>query len=148
MKSPFRLPTQRATEVVFQAAQEAIRTGAEEVEPDHILLALTEQPESMAGRILTGFGVSLAVVRDRLEAPPAAECSRSPGEGLLMSADAQLAVDYAYQEACGLGNLFIGVEHLLLGLLRCPNCEAERILGALGVDAARFREGIHRMKWG
>jgi ATP-dependent Clp protease ATP-binding subunit ClpA len=47
-----------------------------------------------------------------------------------------------------LDNLFIGVEHLLLGLLREEDSIAWRILTGLGVELESVRGAAHKMKWG
>jgi ATP-dependent Clp protease ATP-binding subunit ClpC len=147
-KSPFRLPTRRACEVVFQAATEAARSGAEAVTPEHLLLALTYQTESMTARILDRMGVPLDAIGQAL-APgrPIEKISEAP-EGLLLSEASRQVIDQAYEEARRLGNLFIGVEHLLLGLLNCPESQAQRVLADLGISADRFRQEVHMMKWG
>lgn len=147
-KPPFRLPTQRACSVVFQAATEAVRLGAEAVTPEHLLLALTYQTESMAARILDRIGVSLEAIGKALEpCLPKGKASPAP-DSLMLSAASKLVIDQAYEEACRLDNLFIGVEHLLLGMLLCPEIQAQRVLADLGISADRVRQEAHTMKWG
>jgi ATP-dependent Clp protease ATP-binding subunit ClpC len=147
-KSPFRLPTQRACEGVFQAAKEATRFGAESVTPEHLLLALTYQTESMTARILDKIGVSLEAIRQALEPYlPAEQASHAP-DGLLLSSSSKQVIDQAYEAATQLDNRFLGVEHLLFGLLRCPESQAQRVLTDLGLSAEQIREEAHIMKWG
>jgi ATP-dependent Clp protease ATP-binding subunit ClpC len=147
-KSPFRLPTKRASEVVFQAATEARRLGAEAVQPEHLLLAVTYQPESMAARILDKIGVSLDAIGKALEpCLSIGNASYAPG-GLLLSEASKQVIDWAYDEARQLDNRFIGVEHLLLGLLHCSESRAQHVLTDFGLNVNQVRQEAHTMKWG
>jgi ATP-dependent Clp protease ATP-binding subunit ClpC len=147
-KSPFRLPTERAAQVVLNAAKEAARSGCPAVEPEHLLLALASVPDSIAGRILAQLGVGLDAVRASVEGMIVGDRAGAVEAQRLLSPGAKRVIDYAYDEARRLDNLFIGVEHLLLGLLREEEGIAWRVLSDLGVQLDAVRSAAHTMKWG
>jgi transposase-like protein len=61
------------------------------------------------------------------------------GPRVLVSAEARRAVKFAREEAERLGQPAVGTEHILLGILRCPETHAVAALSAEGItlDAAR-----------
>ncbi len=147
-KSPFWLPTERATTVLFEAAALALRSNDSAVEPEYLLFALASLPESMAARVLAQLGISLDSIRSAVAAQIASRSGTPEQKKLLLSPAAKQAVDFAYDEARQLDNLFIGVEHLLLGLLRLQDGIAPHVLADLGVELEQVRQETHRMKWG
>jgi hypothetical protein len=87
--------------------------------------------------------------RRRTEAAssPPAPATRRPAparrQQLTITGEARRVVEYAREEASSLGAEGVAPEHLLLGLLRSPQSQAARALGAAGVslESARARVG-------
>src|SRR2546426_8823209 len=57
---------------------------------------------------------------------------------------ARRIIFFAQEEAAGLGENYVGTEHLLLGLVRENDSVAARILDRLGVPLGRIRSDIER----
>jgi hypothetical protein len=57
----------------------------------------------------------------------------------------KLALEFAIEEARSLNHDFVGPEHLLLGLLRVPDCTAARTLVNLGADLEEIRRQVLRL---
>jgi ATP-dependent Clp protease ATP-binding subunit ClpC len=55
-------------------------------------------------------------------------------------------IDLAYEEARLLNNNYIGVEHLLLGLIREGEGLAAKVLVKLGADLERTRREVQSMQ--
>src|SRR5215212_2232667 len=55
--------TVRARNVVMAAQNEARAAGNASITPEHLVLGLLADPDSLAGRVLTGLGVPLDAVR-------------------------------------------------------------------------------------
>ncbi len=106
-----------------QALQEAQRIAHgythQEVDGEHLLLALLGQPESLIPDLLQKVGVSPASLKPDLER----ELSRryqvkgTSSAELFLSADLKKALDAAQQEAEKLKDEYLSTEHLLLGLI-------------------------------
>lgn len=57
---------------------------------------------------------------------------------------ARRVVFFAQEEAAKFGENYVSTEHLLLGLVREPDCVAARILDRMGVSLAKIRSEIER----
>ncbi len=127
------------------AQEEAQRFNHTNIGPEHILLGLVGEPESVAAKVLVNLGVSLNKVRSavefivgRGETPVKGEIGLSPG--------AKRVIELAIDEARYIGHNYIGTEHLLLGLLREGEGIASRVLDSLGVTLERVRSEITRVQ--
>jgi ATP-dependent Clp protease ATP-binding subunit ClpB len=117
---PNRL-TLTTQEALHDAQTKALRYGHTEVDTDHLLLALLEQPDGLAPRLLTRAEVDTGALRAALERTLESRPTVS-GPG---AADGQLGVtrslaqllDAAEQEAERLKDEYVSVEHVLLALL-------------------------------
>ena len=67
--------TERARKAVFYAQEEASKWGENFVSPEHLLLGLIREDDSMAGRILGQLGAPLELVRKNVQE------RLQPGEG-------------------------------------------------------------------
>jgi ATP-dependent Clp protease ATP-binding subunit ClpB len=110
--------TEKSQEAVGQAQTLASRRGHQQVDVEHLLLALIEQEGGLAERILSRLGASPSVVKARLEQQlgsiPAVE---GPGAGqLYVSGRLRKVLDSAEEEAKSLKDDFVSVEHLLLAI--------------------------------
>lgn len=56
--------TQRSRKVLGMAQQEAVALGAAEIELAHVLVALADDVEGVAGQVLAGLGVTAAGLRN------------------------------------------------------------------------------------
>jgi ATP-dependent Clp protease ATP-binding subunit ClpB len=149
--------TTKSQEAVSTAVRRAAAEGHPEVAPVHLLLALLDQPEGIAGALLQAVGVDPAQVRSRAEqqlrALPAAQGSSVAAPQL---SRALLASMQAAQEAAGKAqDDYVSAEHLLVGLAARGGDVADLLKGVSGkgpqlpqelVDAfAKVRGGVRRI---
>ena len=113
--------TQKSAEALHDAQTKALRFGHTEVDAEHLLLALLDQAEGIAPRLLGQAGAD----PDRLRAAVEAELGRrpkvtgpgaSPGQVNITQRLGRL-LDAAEQEANRLKDEYVSVEHLLLAML-------------------------------
>ena len=130
----------------LQAAQElAHQHSQQQVDGEHLALALAQQQDGIIPTLLQRTGVDLA----KFQADLAAEIGRlakvqgTSSADLYLSPELKQAMDAAQTEATSLGDEFISTEHLLLGLLakggnalgrvfKSHNLGREGLLDALG----------------
>jgi hypothetical protein len=124
--------TGRARNVVMAAHQEATAARNKEIVPEHLLLGLGHEPESLGAGALTAQGITLDAVRSAATAalPPAAD---DPPALLPYDARAKKALELTFRKALRLGHNYVGTEHLLLALLEQEN--GDGVLTRLGLDA-------------
>jgi ATP-dependent Clp protease ATP-binding subunit ClpB len=143
---PNRL-TQKSQEALHDAQTKALRFGHTEVDGEHLLLALLDQPEGIAPRLLAQAGAD----PDRLRAALEAELARrprvtgpgvNPGEVRVTQRLARL-LDTAGQEAGRLKDDYVSVEHLLMALIaEGPETPAGRLLQQEGVTRDGFLQAL------
>ncbi|HEY2241652.1 MAG TPA: ATP-dependent chaperone ClpB, partial [Streptosporangiaceae bacterium] len=139
--------TQKSQEALRDAQTKALRFGHQEADGEHLLLALLDQPEGIAPRLLSQAGADPGRLRKEIEA----ELSRRPrvtGPGVQpgqVSITQRLArlLGTAQQEADRLKDEYVSVEHLILALLaEGPATAAGRLLAADGVTRDRFLQAL------
>ena len=130
----------------LQAAQElAHQHSQQQVDGEHLALALAQQQDGIIPTLLQRTGVDLAKFQADLatEIGRLAKVQGTSSADLYLSPDLKQAMDAAQAEATSLGDEFISTEHLLVGLLakggnalgrvfKAHNLGREGLLDALG----------------
>ena len=124
--------TVRAEQAIEQAGRIAGELGHSFVGTEHLLLGVLAEGESLGGTILRRYGLESDALRRRLAERLGRGCPARPQQGL--SDHARQAVERAAAEAALLRQGFIGTEHLLLGILRQPDCGGTALLRELGLE--------------
>src|SRR3954465_14071239 len=117
---PNRL-TEKTQEALHDAQTKALRYGHTEVDVEHMLLALLDQPEGLVGRLLSGADVDVqalhtAVERAIEQKPRVSGAGAAPGEVYVSRALSQV-LDAAQGEADRLKDEYVSVEHVLLAMI-------------------------------
>ena len=137
----FERVTARTQDALRRADAEARRLGHGSIEIEHLLLALLDDPATIAARAVDALGVDrgtvLAAIRERIPAvdPPAAPT-------VTVGRAARRCLGRALDEALALGHNYVGTEHLLLAALD-DSADLPTALADLGLrlDAARATVG-------
>jgi ATP-dependent Clp protease ATP-binding subunit ClpB len=143
---PNRL-TQKSQEALHDAQTKALRFGHTEVDGEHLLLALLDQAEGIAPRLLAQAGADPDRLRTALEnelarRPRVSGPGVNPGEIHVTQRLARL-LDAAEQEAGRLKDDYVSVEHLLMALLaEGPGTAAGRLLQQEGVTRDGFLQAL------
>lgn len=124
--------SQRAELAIEQAREAAGELGHAYVGTEHLLLGVMNEKEGLGARILRRRGMSAEQLRRSVVRRNGMGCPGVPVQGL--SPRAKNAVERAAAEAGALQQHFIGTEHILLGLLRQPECSAALILTEAGLE--------------
>lgn len=135
----FERYTERARRVLFFARYEATEFGSSSIEPEHLLLGLIREGKGLTSRLFAVASISLDAVRQALKGRmPRGEKIPTSIE-MPFSASVKRILQYAVEEADGLGHSYIGTEHLLLGVLRDKQSLAGSVLLDLGLQADAVR---------
>ena len=108
--------TPRARNVVVVAQNKAQKAGNNEITPDHLLLALFDDPNGLAAKLLAGQGVDGDAVAKVVTLPPRVDGERPaliPFDGA-----AKKVLELTFRQALRLGHNYVGTEHIVLALLR------------------------------
>jgi len=144
--------TERATEAAQRAAELIQRYGHNQIDTEHILLALIEQPQGMVGQILEYLKVDPVNLSDRLDHvlknTPKANIFGSGAGQIFITPRVNRIVDVANEEANKLKDEFISTEHIFLAILSEKNTVAARILEEAGFSYDRVSEAVLQMRGG
>ena len=107
------------------------------VDPGHLLLGLMADTAGPAAACLASTGAEFEAVRDAVArlGLPATPAGASARRRVPISAAARDALEQSLREAQRLGHEHLGVEHLLLALLRDERGGAVRALNDVGLSA-------------
>ena len=134
--------TQKSQEALEEAQSIATRMGHTEVDGEHLLLALIDQPEGLVPRLFDQTGADTAALRADLESeldrrPRLSGPGAAPGQVSVTGRLAKL-LDAAAREAKRLKDEYVSVEHLVIALAEeGKSTAAGRILASHGVTRDR-----------
>ena len=132
--------TPSAQQVLGLARREAKELGHGSIDSKHILLGLLKQGRGPAASTLQKLGITYVSVRKQISMTGGNPESDMQVEGELPWApEAKQIFEAAYKEAKMLSFDYIGTDHLLLGIIKNPYCQANQILIQLDVDTAAIR---------
>jgi hypothetical protein len=132
--------TPRARKAVEAAQEEArgARHGA--IEPEHLVLGLLDEEQTMAYRVIVELGADPGAVR---AAVATAGDRKKPLDGHLpVGAATKKTLQLVVREALRLGHNYIGTEHILLGVLSDDQDRCAVALTALGVTHQATEEWV------
>ena len=136
--------TARAERVLRLAQEAAAELGHGHVGSEHILLGLAREATGVAARALAAADVTPEKILDLVV--------ENLGRGVPGNLTAQgltprtkRIIELAMAEAMRRGRGYIGTEHLLMGILREPDCFASRILALLHVEPGRLYPQLEGM---
>ena len=105
------------TQEAFASAVERARDAHNaEVTPDHVLAAVLDQSDGIAGPVLTRVGVEPAVVRDRIDDELARLPQAFGGAEPTIDRALREVLDAADRQRIDMGDEYLSVEHLLLAM--------------------------------
>jgi ATP-dependent Clp protease ATP-binding subunit ClpB len=147
---PNRL-TQKTQEALHDAQTKALRYGHTEVEPEHLLLALLDQPEGLIPRLLARAEVDAEALHTDVERaierrPRVSGAGAGAGQVYVSRALSQI-LDHAEQEAVRLKDEYVSVEHVLLAMIASGTQTATgRLMHDHGVTRERFLEILTQVR--
>ncbi len=125
--------TQKSQEALQDAQRIAREHSHQEMDGEHLLLALLGQGESLVPELLARIGVPPAKLQPDLEKELARRHKIQGGNDPYAGRDLQKALDAAQSEANKLKDDYVSTEHLLLGLLDEASPSLKKIFAAHGL---------------
>ena len=139
-------PTTKTQAALTAALQAASSAGNPEIRPAHLLMALLQQTDGIAGPLLEAVGVQPAAVRaeaqrlvDRL--PTSSGATSQPQ----LSRESLAAINTAQQLATEMGDEFVSTEHLMVGLAT-GDSDVAKLLTNAGASPQALREAFTKVR--
>jgi len=144
--------TERAQEAAQRAAEIIQRYGHNQIDTEHILLALIEQPQGVIPQILDLLKVDSAALSERLDyilrTSPKANIFGGGAGQIFITPRVKRIIDLANEEANRLKDEYISTEHIFLAIMSERTTPAARLLEGAGVTRERVYEAIQQIRGG
>lgn len=144
--------SERAQDAATRAAEIIQRYGHNQIDSEHILLALIEQPEGVVSQLLETLTVDPGSLADRLDqllrTTPKANIFGGPSGQIFLTPRVKMVVDLAKTEANRLGDEYISTEHLFLAILAEKNTQLARIVEEFGLNRQNVLEAVLDLRGG
>ena len=140
--------TQKSVEAVQAAQQMASARQNQQIEQEHLLLALLEQKEGLIPQLIQKAGVEPAALRQKL----AAAVERLPqvsGSGagqMYLSRDLEQALNEAEKIAREMHDEYTSVEHLMLGLFEKTDDTLRSLFREAGLTKEKFMAALRQVR--
>ncbi len=144
--------TERAQEAAQRAAEIIQRYGHNQIDTEHILLSLIEQPEGVIPQILEILKVEPSILEERLDyilrtSPKASIFGGGAGQ-VFITPRVKRIIDLANEEASKLRDEYISTEHIFLAILSEKNTPAARLLEGAGINRERVIDAVNQLRGG
>ena len=145
--------TERAQDATQRALEILQRYGHTQIDTEHIMLALLEQPDGVVGQILEYLKVDIRDLQSRLDedlrnSPRAAAIYGGGAGQVFITPRVNRVIEGAQEEASRLNDEYISTEHIFLAILSNRNTPASRFLREAGVTRDRVMEAIQHIRGG
>jgi ATP-dependent Clp protease ATP-binding subunit ClpC len=133
--------TDRVQNALKSAGEESSRFNHEYIGPEHLMLALLRDGRGVAVHILQNLSGDVSRIQNEIEQLIIAGPKQANRFVVKpMTPRAKRILEYAQEEAQSLRHNYVGTEHLLLGILREPDCLPACVLISFGVS----RDGVRQ----
>jgi ATP-dependent Clp protease ATP-binding subunit ClpC len=144
--------TERAQDAAQRAAEIIQRYGHNQIDTEHILIALIEQPQGVISQILEKLNVDITTLTDRIDSQlrttPKANIYGGGAGQIFITPRVKRVVDMANQEANRLNDDYISTEHLFLAILSERNTAIARVLSEEGITKDRVYDAVKEIRGG
>jgi len=137
--------TDRVRSTLTRAREESARLRHDYVGPEHILLGLARDPDSVASAMVTSSGIEWSAVVSALQQHVEPGQAEVVGPDLPYTSRAKKVIEYAMASAKELGHRYVGTEHLLLGIAREGMSVAGQVLATFGLTYDRLLAETDRL---
>ena len=142
--------TEKSQDALHTAQALAIRRHHQGLDVEHLLAALIDQQEGLTPALLAAAGIAPSAVRDGLERElqkiPQVSGPGSDAHAVHMTPRLAQLLTQAQDEASGLKDDYVSVEHLLLAMLADTRGAAGRLLHSLGLDRDRLMAALQKVR--
>ena len=136
--------TERARRVIFFSRYEASQFGSASIETEHLLLAVLREDPNLPTRLI-GHAAKTDAIADNARAWLTVGEKKSTSIDLPLSVECRNILGYAVNEAERLHHRYVGVEHLVLGIMREEKCNAAEIFKKHGLQLDVVRAKLAQM---
>jgi ATP-dependent Clp protease ATP-binding subunit ClpB len=143
------LLTEKAQQALRQAQTIAVNLGNQQVDAEHLFLALLEQEDGLAPAILLKAGIPLEALHRRLDQEvakfPKVTVGAAPADQMYVTGRLQKILARAEKEAGRLKDEYVSVEHILTALVEDDGISG-RVLKEFGLTRGRLAKALQEVR--
>ena len=132
--------TNSARRAVVISQQEARALAQDQIGPLHLLLGVRTAETGAAGGVLASLGVEPEDVRRAVVAEYGT--GDAPERHIPFAEETKKALEHSLRECMGRGHVYIGTEHIVLGLMTDDSPDVSEVLAGLGARPEAVREAV------
>ena len=138
--------TQKSLAAIQGAQSLAQEYGQQQIEQQHMLLALVSDPEGFIPQLLTAMGMTVpsfeAAVKSEVNKLPKVSGSGREADKVYVAQDVDRALKAAESTAQSMKDEYISVEHIFLGLLDSANSALEELFRTYNVSREKVMQAL------
>ena len=133
--------TQKSVEAINECEKLAYDYGNQEIEQEHLLVALLQQEDGLIPKLLEKMEIDKSHFKENALQKLNARVKVSGGQ-LHIGQDLNKALIHAEDEAKSMQDAYVSVEHLFLSLLKYPNKAMRDLIAEYGLTRERFLQAL------
>ena len=138
--------TQRSLAAIQGAQELAVEHGNQQIEQEHLLLALLTDGQGFIPQLLSAMGMTVpsfsAAVKAEVEKLPKVSGGGREADKVYVAQDVDRALKAAESAAQAMKDEYISVEHLLLGLMERPNSNLKELFRTYNVTKEKVMQAL------
>ena len=142
--------TQKSLAAIQGAQDLAVEYGQQQIEQQHLLLALVSDGEGFIPQLLTAMGMTVpsfeAAVRAEVNKLPKVSGGGREADKVYVAQDVDRALKSAEQAAQSMKDEYISVEHLFLGLLDAANSALKELFRTYNVSREKVMQALANVR--
>ncbi len=137
--------TEKAIETVKSAQIYAIEYNHEKIYPEHLLLALLNDTNSIIVKTLSLYKIKIEELKKDIETLLNKRAVIKPVEFVVFSDSSKEIFTKTLDIAKILGNSYVKPEHIFLAIWECPKLELKNVLKEKGIEVDKMKEMFYNI---
>ncbi len=133
--------TQKSIEAINNCEAIAMEYGNQEIEQEHLLMALLRQDNGLIPSLISKMGIDLAQFTSAVDAALSARVKVQGGQ-MYMGQNLNYVLTYAENEAKAMKDSYVSVEHLMLAMIKKPSTPVKNIFNQFGITRDSFLSAL------
>ncbi len=134
--------TQKSVEAINVCEKLAYEYGNQEIEQEHLLVALLTQEDGLIGKLIEKMEIDRSHFEENAKRKLNARVKVSGAGQIYVGKDLNNVLIHAEDEAKSMGDEYVSVEHLFLALLKYPNKAIKELVREYGLTRDRFLQAL------
>ena len=138
--------TQKTLEAIQTAQSMADENRNNYIMPEHLLYALVDQDGGLIPSLLEKMGVNCNTLLSELDTAISSFPKIGTASEVYLSSEANRVISAAEKAAGSMGDEYLSVEHLMIGIFAAPTAAIKRIFDDHGITKSAFTAELAKVK--